>query len=271
MTNLKFLQKLLILLFIGISICTLQACDEDEDEKMEEPDTEKTDDKIENPNIENEDDIIQSDEEHENVEEKTLFKKWYLTCYSRYSDINWQSDEVVSWGEYMHFMEDGTLYWNNREGGEYSTYSLGIMDNNVMGSSFSAIRTTDNSDYRTFVVVDMTERYLLLYDSGDALYRGFVFCKSTSNGESGDSSNNNEEDIKTEECGHCHGSGECSGSNCNNGRCTRCDGTGYKYYPGVGGSTIKVSCGWCYYGKCESCRGRAVCPTCNGKGYWVIN
>ncbi|MBQ4520850.1 MAG: hypothetical protein II999_09630 [Bacteroidaceae bacterium] len=268
MVNIKFLQKLFILLFMGVSMCALQACSEDEDDKIDEPDTEETDN---------------------NETYSKFFRTWYMTGYSSEPDINWQSDEIVSWGEYMIFKGNtsfngyGYLYWNSRMNGEDLTYSLSKIEKNVIGSSFFAARMTDTytSDSRIFVVKNMTEKHLLLYDESEGLYRGFIssdyvnLSDGNESDNSGDDDNNdnseNEEDIKTEECGHCHGSGECSGSNCNNGRCTRCGGTGYKYYPGVGGSTIKTSCSWCNYGKCMVCRGRAICPTCNGKGYWVIN
>lgn len=33
--NLKFIQKLFILLFLGFSLCAVQACDDDDDDKFE--------------------------------------------------------------------------------------------------------------------------------------------------------------------------------------------------------------------------------------------
>lgn len=64
------------------------------------------------------------------------------------------------------------------------------------------------------------------------------------------------------ECRYCNGSGDCPGSNCDNGRCIRCGGKGYTY-----SGNYKSPCPWCERGKCPACHGRARCPKCNGKGY----
>lgn len=64
------------------------------------------------------------------------------------------------------------------------------------------------------------------------------------------------------ECRYCNGSGDCPGSNCNNGKCIRCGGKGYTY---VG--KYQSTCLWCERGKCPVCNGRAKCPKCNGRGY----
>ncbi len=79
------------------------------------------------------------------------------------------------------------------------------------------------------------------------------------NASNGNGTNNN---YNTVECEVCDGTGDCPGSNCDNGYCFRCDGLGYTYY-----GSYKHQCMYCRAGKCTVCSGRDRCPTCAGKGY----
>ena len=76
-----------------------------------------------------------------------------------------------------------------------------------------------------------------------------------------DGKDDDSESSRTE-CRYCNGSGECPGSNCNNGKCIRCGGKGYTY-----SGNYKTTCPWCERGKCPACHGNARCPKCNGRGY----
>ena len=76
-----------------------------------------------------------------------------------------------------------------------------------------------------------------------------------------DGKDDDSESSRTE-CRYCNGSGECPGSNCNNGKCTRCGGKGYTY-----SGNYKTTCPWCERGKCPACHGNGRCPKCNGRGY----
>lgn len=72
---------------------------------------------------------------------------------------------------------------------------------------------------------------------------------------------NNTGDNKVE-CKYCDGTGDCPGSNCNDGICFYCDGTGKE----IDGK-FEFTCPWCERGKCPTCNGRNECTKCNGKGY----
>lgn len=87
---------------------------------------------------------------------------------------------------------------------------------------------------------------------------------SDTNNDQDDDSNDNENDTGSDmtECRYCNGSGDCPGSNCNNGKCIRCDGKGYTY-----SGNNKITCPWCERGKCPACKGRNECPKCHGRGY----
>ena len=190
----------------------------------------------------------------------TLFKRWYLTDFSSDSDFSWQSEEVVSWGEYMEFSEDKKLYWNYRMGGKNTTYKLsGIISGSIIGSSFTALNVNNSDDSRVFTIMKMTEKYLLLYDSSEDMYRGFVasnyaeFSGNNENGGSDDSdddeeeeSDDDEEEDEYRECGRCHGTGKC-------------------FECGADGG------GWNIFGDwetCERCDGSGLCHVCGGTG-WV--
>lgn len=184
----------------------------------------------------------------------TLFKRWYLTDYSSNIDINWQSDEVVSWGEYKEFSQNNTLYWNCRLGNENTTYKLsGINSYNFIGSSFSAVNTSESEDNRAFVIKNMTEKNLLLYDKYEEIYRGYVassYAKfSSSNGNGGSSSDDEEEEEEEEEsyrkCGVCHGSGKCM----------KC---------GADGDSWNINGDW---KECSYCDGSGACYVCDGTGW----
>lgn len=84
----------------------------------------------------------------------------------------------------------------------------------------------------------------------------------TDDSDSDDDENNNTSGDNKVECRYCNGSGDCPGSNCNNGECFYCDGTGYTY---VGNH--KSQCIRCERGKCPVCKGKNKCPKCNGRGY----
>lgn len=234
MINLKFLQKLFFLLLIGASMYTLQACDEEENEKMEEN------------NIENK------------REPLTLFKRWYLTDYSsNFLDLDWRTDKVVSWREYKEFSKDNTLYWNSRMGNGNTTYKLsGISSGNLTATTFSAVNISDSEDNRVFEIESLTEKYLLLYDRYENLYRGFVasdYAKFSDNNENnGSDSDDNEEEEEEEEeesyrrCGVCHGSGKCM----------KCGGDGGSYTYGGDG-----------WNECEYCDESGACYVCDGTGW----
>lgn len=234
MINLKFLQKLFFLLLIGASMCALQACDEEENEKIEEN------------NIENK------------REPLTLFKRWYLTDYSsNFLDLDWRTDKVVSWREYKEFSKDNTLYWNSRMGNGNTTYKLsGISSGNLTATTFSAVNISDSEDNRVFEIESLTEKYLLLYDRYENLYRGFVasdYAKFSDNNENnGSDSDDNEEEEEEEEeesyrrCGVCHGSGKCM----------KCGGDGGSYTYGGDG-----------WNECEYCDESGACYVCDGTGW----
>ena len=82
------------------------------------------------------------------------------------------------------------------------------------------------------------------------------------NGDDQDAGDDDNSESSRTECRYCHGSGDCPGSNCNNGNCSRCGGKGYTYT-----GKYKSPCLWCERGKCPVCNGRARCPKCNGTGY----
>lgn len=88
----------------------------------------------------------------------------------------------------------------------------------------------------------------------------------TNTTDSDDSGSDGDEDDNTGdnkvECRYCDGSGDCPGSNCNNGICFYCDGTG-KVYTGK----YESVCTHCERGKCPVCKGKNKCPKCNGRGY----
>ena len=257
MKNFSFLQRMFLLLFVGISMFAVQSCNEE----------------IDKPSIENND--------SEKKEPLTLFKLWYLTDFSSSSSLDWQNDEVVSWGENMKFSTNA-LYWNSRSGGENTTYKLSTQGGGTgsIGVSFSAVNTNNTDDQRIITVKNMTEKYLLLYDSQEELYRAFVsatFAKFSNNGDNGGSGDNDdeeegddeedeEEESEPKECGMCHGSGECPGHRCDGGTCSKCDGKGYTYYTGYGGNQYKEDCE-CSNGKCSVCRGSGECKYCGGDGY----
>lgn len=234
MINSKFLQKLFFLLLIGASMCALQACDEEENEKIEEN------------NIENK------------REPLTLFKRWYLTDYSsNFLDLDWRTDKVVSWREYKEFSKDNTLYWNSRMGNGNTTYKLsGISSGNLTATTFSAVNISDSEDNRVFEIESLTEKYLLLYDRYENLYRGFVasdYAKFSDNNENnGSDSDDNEEEEEEEEeesyrrCGVCHGSGKCM----------KCGGDGGSYTYGGDG-----------WNECEYCDESGACYVCDGTGW----
>lgn len=191
----------------------------------------------------------------------TLFKRWYLTDFSSDSNFNWQSEEVVSWGEYMEFSEDKNLYWNYRMGGENTTYRLsGITSGSIIGSFFTAFNVYESDDSRVFTVTKMTEKYLLLYDSSEEMYRGFVasnyaeFSGNDENGGSNDSDDDDDDDDDDEEeedsyrkCGVCHGSGKCD----------KCGGDGGDYIYGGDG-----------WRECAYCDETGLCYVCGGTG-WI--
>ena len=213
---------------------TLQACDEEENEKMEEN------------NIENK------------REPLTLFKRWYLTDYSsNFLNLDWRTDKVVSWREYKEFSKDNTLYWNSRMGNGNTTYKLsGISSGNLTATTFSAVNISDSEDNRVFEIESLTEKYLLLYDRYENLYRGFVasdYAKFSDNNENnGSDSDDNEEEEEEEEeesyrrCGVCHGSGKCM----------KCGGDGGSYTYGGDG-----------WNECEYCDESGACYICDGTGW----
>ncbi len=107
---------------------------------------------------------------------KTLYKIWLLTDYSSdESDIYWQSNELVYWGEYYYFdQKSEKLYWNSRLNGENTTYTLGKIKSISVGSTFSATRVGDSEEKITFTIKKISDKHLLLYNSHDELYRSFV-------------------------------------------------------------------------------------------------
>ena len=235
MINSKFLQKLFFLLLIGASMCALQACDEEENEKIEEN------------NIENK------------REPLTLFKRWYLTDYSsNFLDLDWRTDKVVSWREYKEFSKDNTLYWNSSMGNGNTTYKLsGISSGNLTATTFSAVNISDSEDNRVFEIESLTEKYLLLYDRYENLYRGFVasdYAKFSDNNENNgsDSDDNEEEEEEEEEEGEWEDCYACGG----NGICRTCHGDGK-------GALIY---GTDQYKDCKSCDGSGLCHICDGTG-----
>lgn len=241
MKNFSFLQRMFLLLFVGISMFAVQSCNEE----------------IDKPDIENND--------SENKEPLTLFKQWYLTDFSSSSSLDWQNDEVVSWGENMKFSTNA-LYWNSRLGGENTTYKLSKQEaggTSSIGASFSAVNTNNTDDQRIITVKNMTEKYLLLYDSQEELYRAFVsatFAKFSNNGDNGGSGDNDDEEEgddeeDEEEEGEWRDCYACNGT----GTCYTCDGDGK-------GALIY---GTDEYRDCKTCDGSGVCPTCDGSGkYW---
>lgn len=86
--------------------------------------------------------------------------------------------------------------------------------------------------------------------------------KTTNNNNQSSSTGGSNSGSSYTECRYCDGSGECPGSNCNNGRCIRCGGKGYTY-----SGKYKTSCAWCNNGKCIACHGTAKCPKCHGTGH----
>lgn len=86
--------------------------------------------------------------------------------------------------------------------------------------------------------------------------------QNAGNGDDQNAGNDDNSGSSRTECRYCNGSGDCPGSNCDNGRCIRCGGKGYTY-----SGNYKSPCPWCERGKCPACHGRARCPKCNGKGY----
>ena len=48
---------------------------------------------------------------------------------------------------------------------------------------------------------------------------------------------------------------ECTSLFCDRGKCTNCDGSGFIYRRGSGGTRIKSNCPYCTYGKCKICGG----------------
>ena len=251
MVNLKFLQKLFLLLFMGVTVCSLQGCSDDDEDEINESNIENNDS--------NKKDIV------------TLYKLWYLTDYSGNSDIDWQSDNVVSWNEYMEF-SDSTLYWNSRMNGENTTYKLNGTINNCVSYSFTAVNINNSDDKRIITVKEMTKKYLLLYDHEEELYRGFISSYFTNlptaggngddngsggndSGSSGGNDDSGEEDNEEEEeeeeedayrtCGVCHGSGKCN----------KCGGDGGSYTYGGDG-----------WDECEYCDETGLCYVCDGTG-----
>lgn len=89
---------------------------------------------------------------------------------------------------------------------------------------------------------------------------------NTTDSENNESNQDEDEDNNTGdnkvECKYCGGSGDCPGSNCNDGICFYCDGTGK-----VQNGKYESVCMRCERGKCPVCNGRNKCPKCNGKGY----
>lgn len=232
MKNLKFLQKLLIFLFVGFSMCVLQACS-------------------------NEDEPIPGNKENNKTETLTLFKRWYLTDFSGDIILDWESDDVIGHREYMEFTKN-TLYWNNRLGGENSTYKFSGIINGYIGSSFTAININDPEDSRIFTIKKMTKTHLLLYDQYEEMYSSFVtssYAKFGDNGGNGSSNgdyNEEEEEEEEEEEGEWRDCYACNGT----GICYNCHGDGK-------GAAIY---GRDEYEDCETCDGDGQCPTCDGTG-----
>lgn len=266
MKVLKLFQKLAILLFVGLVFCAIQSCSSDDD-KIDLSDTKK------------------------NV---SLLKLWYLTdeyeSKSGLSIILGDDSIVVDRKESMQFSllnDTYILSWKNRLNKDDAVYYLSGFDGNAeIGTSFT-IKNVKNNSGHSLGIRGIREKYLLIYDYSERLYKEFIDAEyavfldggddnGDDNGDDGSDDEYNDPNAdndgdgypdKYKECPRCHGSGECGASNCNHGRCSRCGGSGYKYYQGVGGTTIKTSCLYCTGGKCEVCRGRNRCITCDGKGY----
>ena len=99
--------------------------------------------------------------------------------------------------------------------------------------------------------------------SKDDSYEEEILQPNDQNSEDSNQSDNPDDSGNHQvECRYCNGSGDCPGSNCNNGKCTRCGGKGYTY-----SGNYKITCPWCERGKCPSCNGTGKCPKCNGTGY----
>lgn len=261
MTYFKFLQNFFLLIFLGISLCLIHACGGDDENEFQT--------EVDGGNNSND-----SNNNNDKIDNSTLFMRWYLTGTSNYShDLNWQSNEIVSWGEYMEISENMFLYWENRSNGENVIYKLnGVNTDNYIGSTFEAVNVTNDSDRRWYKIINIKENHLLLYDYSESKHKAFVGTEEKGDRNEGndESDSDNEEDsVTTEECGHCHGSGDCPRSFCDNGRCTECGGTGYQYYYGAGGKKYKERCDHCSRGRCTFCNGSGECPFCNGKGYIV--
>lgn len=233
---------------MGVVLCGLQSCSSDDE------------DKIDDTNIENND--------GNKKETLTLYKLWYLTDYSNYSDFDWQTDNVVSWQEYMEFSEE-TLYWNSRMGGENTTYITNGTISYCVSYSFTAVNINNSDDKRIITVKEMTEKYLLLYDHEEELYRGFVSSYFTNltgggnggssdnedSGSSGGNDNSDSDDNEEEEEGEWRDCPSCNGT----GVCYNCDGDGLGAY--IYGTDKREDC--------KTCKGYGVCPKCDGKGkYW---
>lgn len=235
MTILKFLHRVLVLLFIGSSMCILQACSNDDEPKP-------------------------GNNGSDNQKTLTLFKRWYLTDFSGSNDMEWQSYNVVDHREYMEFSKTA-LYWNSRLGGKNSTYKLTGAVTGSVGSSFYGINVVDYEDSRMFTVKKMTEKHLLLYDQYEEMYRSFVsssYAKFSDNGGDGNSNgndDNDEDEDEDEDDGEWRDCYACNGS----GVCYTCDGDGR-------GALIY---GTDEYQDCKTCRGSGQCPKCDGSGqYW---
>jgi len=61
------------------------------------------------------------------------------------------------------------------------------------------------------------------------------------------------EDL-TKYCSACGGNGRCP--RCRRGACVLCQGKGCKLCDDTG--------------KCPTCRGTTICPSCGGKGFFVL-
>lgn len=207
--------------------------------------------------------------------------------WDAYEHPSWVKDSVViGRKETMEFIlrsDTLMLAWKNRLNEADALYYVSGFDGGIDGSiSCDAITVFDiskvpNHTEGRLQLRPISEKNIQIDDYSNKLHKAFVASEyavfpetDDDNGDdssdSGDDGNDGDGYIKVE-CPRCHGSGECRGHYCDNGTCTRCGGSGYRYDKGVGGTTIKTSCIWCIRGKCETCRGSNKCPACNGKGY----
>lgn len=111
-----------------------------------------------------------------------------------------------------------------------------------------------------FLSLGMTSVYC---SCGDDDEDEITINKGDENNNGGQDNTDDEDDSpQGVECRYCGGSGECSSSNCNNGKCINCNGKGY-----TTDGKYKFTCPSCNNGKCNACHGSGKCSKCGGRGY----